>query len=91
MSPHGLDNPEPLFCTRGRLGRERAPRWVAASTCKLVLVDGTARAEAIGFGLGNLAASLSRARRCDVAYSPTRNEWMGETRMQLKVKGVKLP
>jgi single-stranded-DNA-specific exonuclease len=58
---------------------------------KLALVDGTGRAEAIGFGLGDLAPSLARARRCDVAYSPTRNEWMGETRLQLKVKGVKLP
>ena len=28
---------------------------------------------------------------CDVAFVPTRNEWMGETRIQLKVKGVRLP
>jgi single-stranded-DNA-specific exonuclease len=90
MSPHGLDNPEPLFCTRD-VSVESATAVGGGKHLKLALVDGTGRAEAIGFGLGNLAPALARARRCDVAYSPTRNEWMGETRVQLKVKGVKLP
>jgi single-stranded-DNA-specific exonuclease len=90
MSPHGLDNPEPLFCTRD-VTVESAAAVGGGKHLKLALVDGTGRAEAIGFGLGDLAPSLARARRCDVAYSPTRNEWMGETRLQLKVKGVKLP
>jgi len=89
MSPHGLDNPEPLFCTRD-VSVESASAVGGGKHLKLSLADGTGRAEAIGFGLGDLAPSLARARRCDVAYSPTRNEWMGETRLQLKVKGVKV-
>lgn len=88
LAPHGLGNPEPLFRASG----------VAASAVSVVgggrhlrfhVDDGTGVAEAIGFGLGDQARAVGRASRCDVAFVPTRNEWMGETRIQLKVKGVR--
>ena len=90
MSPHGLDNPEPLFRTRD-VTIESAAAVGGGKHLRLMVRDGTGRAEAIGFGLGDQAAAVSRAGRCDLAYVPTRNEWMGEVRLQLKVKGVRLP
>ena len=90
MSPHGLDNPEPLFRACDVVV-ESAAAVGGGKHLRLVLRDGTGRAEGIGFGLGAQAASVARAGRCDVAFVPTRNEWMGETRIQLKVKGVKIP
>jgi len=58
---------------------------------RLTVRDRTGNAEAIAFGLGDRAQSVATAGRCDVAFVPSRNEWMGETRVQLKVKGVRVP
>ena len=33
--------------------------------------------------------SLAKQNDCDLAFVPSRNDWMGETRIQLKVKGVR--
>jgi single-stranded-DNA-specific exonuclease len=90
MSPHGLDNPEPLF--------QAADLTVDAVTTvgqgrhlRLQVRDATGTAEAIGFGLGERAQEVAGARRCALAFAPTRNQWLGETRVQLKVKGVRCP
>ncbi|HTM57681.1 MAG TPA: single-stranded-DNA-specific exonuclease RecJ [Candidatus Udaeobacter sp.] len=90
MSPHGLDNPEPLF-RASDVRVESASAVGGGKHLRLTLRDGTGRAEAIGFGLGDQAGAVARAGRCDVAFMPTRNEWMGQTRIQLKVRGVRLP
>ena len=53
------------------------------------VTDGSGSAEAIGFGMGDRASELARAGRADLAFVPTRNEWNGETRVQLKLKSVR--
>jgi len=58
---------------------------------RLRVRDATGTAEAIGFGMGALAPELTRGARVGLAFVPTRNEWMGETRVQLKLKGVRVP
>ena len=90
MSPHGLDNPEPLF-QAADLTVESVTTVGQGRHLRLAVRDGTGSAEAIGFGLGARADEVGRARRCTLAFVPTRNEWMGETRLQLKVKGVRVP
>jgi hypothetical protein len=55
------------------------------------VADGEGEVDAIGFGMGDLAPSLRSAGRADLAFVPTHNEWNGETRVQLKLKGVRLP
>jgi len=90
MSPHGLDNPEPMFRTKD-VTIDSATSVGGGKHLKLTVRDRTGRADAIGFGLGDQAAAVARAGRCDLAYVPTRNDWQGESRIQLKVKGVKLP
>lgn len=88
LSPYGLDNAEPLFRSVG-LVVEKASAIGGGKHLRATLRDGTGRAEAVGFGLGGLAAELPRGTRCQAVFVPTRNEWQGETRLQLKLKGVR--
>jgi single-stranded-DNA-specific exonuclease len=88
MAPHGMGNPEPLFVVRGArltgvaaVGAGRHVRFTAN--------DATGSAGGIGFGLGDQAVALRDSKSLDLACAPTRNEWMGETRLQLKLKGVR--
>jgi single-stranded-DNA-specific exonuclease len=87
LSPHGLGNPEPLF--RARDVEVESCSAVRNGHLKLKLRDGTGTADAIGFGMGGMAPELPRGRRCEVAFVPSANDWMGETRVQLKLKGVR--
>ena len=90
MAPHGLDNPEPVF----RLAEARVREVGVVGGGKHVrlrVADGEGEVDAIGFGMGDLAASLRSAGKADLAFVPTHNEWNGDTRVQLKLKGVQLP
>lgn len=89
LSPHGLDNPEPVFQASG-LVVDSAGTVGGGKHLRAVFRDGTGRAEAVGFGLGALAPELARGTKCEAAFVPTRNEWQGETRVQLKLKGVRV-
>jgi single-stranded-DNA-specific exonuclease len=90
LAPHGLDNPEPLYHLAD-------VEVVAASVVgggkhlRLTLRDDGGRAEAIGFGFGPQADAVRRAGRCAALVVPGRNEWNGTTRIQLKLKGLRLP
>jgi single-stranded-DNA-specific exonuclease len=90
LAPHGLDNPEPVF-RAANLRVESAAAVGHGKHLRLTVRDDSGRAEAIGFGLGDQAPVLARLGRCDLAFVPARNEWLGETRVQLKVKGVRVP
>ncbi|HEY6867325.1 MAG TPA: single-stranded-DNA-specific exonuclease RecJ [Candidatus Eisenbacteria bacterium] len=90
MSPHGLDNPEPLFRS-GEVGVDAASAVGGGRHLRLRVRDATGEAEAIGFGLGERAREVAAAGRCALAFVPVRNDWMGTTRVQLKVKGVRVP
>ncbi|NOT34987.1 MAG: single-stranded-DNA-specific exonuclease RecJ [Candidatus Eisenbacteria bacterium] len=88
MAPFGLANPEPHFLIRGvtidQLGRVGDGRHL-----KLQIRDGAAALEAIGFGLGETAAGIARGARVDLVAVPTRNEWNGTTRLQLRVRALR--
>ena len=89
MSPHGLDNLEPVFRAES-VAVESASAVGGGKHLRMRVRDGSGVAEAIGFGMGARAAEVGRAGRCGLAFVPTRNEWMGETRVQLKLKGVRV-
>lgn len=90
MSPHGLENPEPLY-RAADLTVESAQAVGGGKHLRLRVRDATGAADGIGFGLGARAGEVSRARRCALAFVPQRNEWLGETRVQLKIRDVRLP
>src|SRR6185369_7571970 len=90
LPPHGLENAEPTF--RARQARvESSSRVGNGKHLRLWLRDPSGAAEAIGFGLGERSAEFAPGALCRVAYVPQRNEWMGETRIQLKIKGLEQP
>jgi single-stranded-DNA-specific exonuclease len=85
LEPHGrLGNPEPVF-------RIADLKVIGATTVsqgrhlKLQVRDGSGTAEVIGFGLGARCREVKQAGTCSLALVPTRNEWMGESRVQLKI------
>ena len=41
--------------------------------------------------MGGEAEAVRRAGRCALLFVPSRNEWNGATRLQLKLKGLRLP
>jgi single-stranded-DNA-specific exonuclease len=88
LSPHGLDNPEPVLCARG-LVLTHVGAVGGGKHLRLQVRDASDTAEAIGFGMGARAAEFSRGDSVDLAFVPTRNEWMGQARVQLKVKGLR--
>ncbi len=90
LAPHGLDNPEPVY--------HLAHAEVAAASVvgggkhlRLAVRDETGSAEAIGFGFGPQAEAVRRAGKCALLFVPTLNEWNGTSRIQLKLKSLKLP
>jgi single-stranded-DNA-specific exonuclease len=88
LSPHGLQNPEPVFSARG-VAIESMAAVADGRHLRLRVRDASGAAEAIGFGFGEHAERLRGARACDVAFVPVRNEWMGEVRVQLRLKDVR--
>jgi single-stranded-DNA-specific exonuclease len=88
LSPYGLDNPEPVFRARD-LAIDQVSAVGSGRHLKLRLRDATGTAEAIGFNMGDRMKQIGSSGRCDVAFVPARNEWMGQTRIQLKLKGVR--
>jgi len=90
LAPHGLANPEPVY--------HLAQASVSTSSAvgggkhlRLTVDDGTGGAEAIGFGFGPQVEAVRRAGRCALLFVPTRDEWNGTARIQLKIKGLRLP
>ncbi|MEO5988455.1 MAG: single-stranded-DNA-specific exonuclease RecJ [Candidatus Eisenbacteria bacterium] len=90
MTPHGLDNPEPVFHIHDaqllNISTVGAGKHV-----RFTVRDGTGEVEAIGFGMGDLKPALLAAGRADLAFVPTINTWNDQQRVQLKLKGVRIP
>jgi len=88
LAPHGLGNLEPVF----RTASVRATSVSAVGGgrhLKMTVREEGHAVEAIGFGMGTLADGMRGGRRCDVAFVPTLNDWMGTRRIQLKLKGIR--
>ena len=87
LEPTGTENPAPVLAAGDllvhgvrRVGKEGAH-------LKLRLSQGTMTFEAIGFGLGPLAAELPM--RVDVAFHLEDNEWNGRHQLQLRIRDLK--
>jgi single-stranded-DNA-specific exonuclease len=89
FEPFGAGNASPVLASRGvRLAMPA--RTVGRGHLKLRLIcDGTA-IDAIGWGMGALAAELDVATPFDVAFRLERNEWNGEQRLQAKLADIRL-
>lgn len=90
MQPFGEGNPEPVFVLRNlpvagvrRVGSE-------GEHLKLTLQSEGQALSAIGFGLGELAASLNPGTAVDVAVSLQRDRWNGQDSLQLRLLDINI-
>ncbi|MEW6032199.1 MAG: single-stranded-DNA-specific exonuclease RecJ [Bacillota bacterium] len=93
LEPHGPGNPEPVLALRG--GEFVSARRVGAEGRHLraAIRAGSHVFEAVGFGLGELAAGLGResrnGARFDVAFRPALDDWTGRPRFELRLVDVR--
>jgi single-stranded-DNA-specific exonuclease len=89
LPPFGLGNGEPTF-RAAEVAVDSVSRVGNGKHLKFRARDASGGAEAIAFHSGEQADELARAGRCAMAFVPQRNEWMGESRIQLKVKALRM-
>ncbi len=89
LDPHGEANPRPTFISRKlRIGEMRQVGKTSGHL-KLKLTNGPIALEVIGFGLGQLAESLSHEADYDVVYHLETNEWNGFENAQLSLIDIR--
>ncbi len=86
LEPHGLENPQPIFVSRGV--RVRGARTLKEGAhLKLTLLDENGRPwDAIAFRMGDRLSHVSDT--IDIVYTLELNTWNGERRLQLNVKDL---
>lgn len=92
LSPFGIGNPQPVFASQGvRLtGLKLVGRDGKHLKCMVHESSGRSL-EAIGFGMGKLLTSLDADSIVDAAYTVELNTWNGQSRLQLKLKDIRIP
>lgn len=88
FGPFGIGNAAPVFACRGA-ALARPPRTVGDGHLKLLVDDGTARVDAIGFGMADRVPALAESSRVDVAFQLQLDEWNGRRRPQLRLLDIR--
>lgn len=88
MRPFGNGNPKPLFCTCGAEVLADSVRLLRGNHLRFSVREGPRIFESIGFGMGHLFDAICAARKVDIAYTPSINEWRGTATIQLELKDV---
>lgn len=90
LSPFGMGNLEPLFCTNDLqvvgikfLGQQK-------KHIKLRLKQNNTIIDGIGFNMGNLFNSISVGSNIKAAYSISENKWNNHVDLQLYLRDVKI-
>jgi single-stranded-DNA-specific exonuclease len=89
-APNGPANPKPLFLLRG-VGVDGYPRMVGEGHLRMSLKKKGKLIDAIGFNLGDMAGTITaRSAPLDVVFSLDENTWQGKTRIQAKIKDLRI-
>ena len=90
LQPFGTGNPEPTFLSRGLSVLEK--RVVGDNHLKLLVRQpGSVPLDSIGFRMGGLANALDAGNgRIDAVFRPELNEWKGSSRIQLRLRDVRV-
>jgi single-stranded-DNA-specific exonuclease len=89
FEPFGIGNPTPTFLAHD-LRLAARPRVVGEHGLKLRLRAPSGREmDAIGWAMGDLAATLDVARPVDVVFRLERDEWNGASRLQLRLADIR--
>ena len=88
FEPFGVGNPAPVLSSRGvRLAT--TPRTVGQGGLKLQLARSGGMLEAIGWGMGDLARTLSPHAPLDIAYRLERDSYGGVSRLVARLSDVR--
>ncbi|MGD1998246.1 MAG: single-stranded-DNA-specific exonuclease RecJ [Flavobacteriaceae bacterium] len=90
MGPFGPGNMQPVFVARDVRDTGEA-RCVGADQNHLkaqFTSEDNHRLDAIGFGMGASLENLKSQENCSIAFVLDENEWNGQKRLQLRLKGV---
>jgi len=90
LAPFGMGNPEPLFASKDVTVTEAMSVGRDKNHLKLKLEQNDKNFDAIAFGLGALAQDLKKGTKIDIAYTVDENTWQGKTKLQLKVRDIKV-
>ena len=88
FEPFGIGNPAPLFRTRGAQ-LASAPRKIGADGLRLSFDVAGGTIDAIGWGMAMRASQLEMGRPLDLAFRLDRDEYRGQSRLQLKLADVR--
>ena len=89
FEPFGVGNPTPVFLSRG-VRLTMSPRVVGTDGLKLRVASGTRERDALGWGMGELAADITVDTRLDLAYRLERDTYQGESRLQLRIADLRI-
>ena len=89
FEPFGIGNPEPVFSTSQVEVLDSRLVGKDGKHMKLKIRQGSTTVDAIAFGLGSMQTSL-RDKPVDIAYCLDMNTWNGNTRLQLKIKDIRV-
>ncbi len=91
LSPFGMGNPEPTFVSHDVEVKDFKLLGKDKSHLKLVLEQSDSQTiDAIGFGLSEHAIKLKTGDKISIAYTIDNNTWNGNTKLQLKIKDIKI-
>lgn len=88
FEPFGIGNPAPLFRSTGAL-LAASPKKIGVDGLRLTFEAGRSTVEAIGWGMAPRASSLAIGRPVDVAFRLERDEYRGQSRLQLKLADLR--
>lgn len=86
LEPFGEGNPEPAFRTDGVLLRNVRRIGENGNHLKAVAVQGDSYGEVVAWGMGHRFDALLQQERCDMIYTPQRNDWNGQRLLQLRAE-----
>jgi single-stranded-DNA-specific exonuclease len=90
LAPFGIGNPEPLFVSIGVTVEDAMPVGREKKHLKLKVSGDGKTFDAIAFGLGEMGSDLKVGSLIDIAFTIDENTWQGKTKLQLKVKDIKI-
>jgi len=88
FEPFGIGNPAPLFRSTGAQ-LAASPKKIGVDGLRLMLEAGHGTVEAIAWGMAPRASSLAVGRPLDIAYRLERDEYRGQSRLQLKLADLR--
>ena len=88
LSPFGMGNPVPVFASQSA-PLAAGPFLIKEKHLKLYVGTNGHRLEAIWWQNGSVAASLEQATSLDLAYTLSREVYMGETKLLLTIEDLR--